>query len=211
MKTVVVSFYMDNMPTEMVRAQAGVISRFLPPDWAFHQINTAYSHAESVDNFIAATRYSRLILLDIDCIPLHRAAFELLVDEVSSTRIVGCAQRANHIQNGGHLYAGPFCCAFERNLFEAVGRPSFAATPRADCGEELTYACEELGKAVKLWWPSAVEVPRWKLTDEVSFGVGTEYEGAFWHLFESRFDYNRARFLAKCQETIEADDRSRSP
>jgi hypothetical protein len=210
MKTVVVSFYMDTMPVEMVRAQAEVISRFLPLDWAFHQINTAYSHAESVDNFLAATRYKTVVLLDIDCIPLHRAAFGLLADDVSSTQIVGCAQRANHIPNDGHLYAGPFCCAFDRDLFEAVGRPSFAATPRGDCGEELTYACEEHGKVVRLWWPSAVETPRWKLTDEISFGIGTEYEGRFWHLFESRFDHNRDRFLAKCHETIEADIRSHS-
>jgi hypothetical protein len=202
MKTAVVTFYMDNMPAKLVGAQAEVVSRFLPKGWDFHQINTACSHAESVDKFLTATRYKRIVLLDLDCIPLHGNAFHLLAADVTSDQIVGCAQRANHIDNDGHLYAGPFCCAFDRDLFDAVGRPSFAATPRGDCGEELTYACEENGMKVKLWWPSHVEAPRWKLTDEISFGIGTEYEKGFWHLFESRFDHNRARFLAKCQETI---------
>jgi hypothetical protein len=203
MRTAVVSFYMGNIPQAMVDAQELVVRRLLPKDFAFFQIQTALSHPASVDNFIRATSYETTVVLDIDCIPVSAGALELLAAEARPDQLVGCAQRANHIDNGGHVYAGPFCCAVNRRLYMDLEAPSFAPTGRGDVGEELTYACEALGRGVKLWWPTAVEESRWKLTDQVCFGIGTTYEDRFWHLFEARGERNQARFVAKCIETLE--------
>ena len=105
-------------------------------------------------------------------------------------------------QRHGHLYAGPFCCGVNKRLYTDLGMPSLCPNVLRDVGEELTSACELQGKSVKLWWPTSVEEPRWKLTDEVYFGIGTAYEGQFWHLFDSRHEANRGRFIAKCQEIL---------
>jgi hypothetical protein len=202
MKTAVVSFYMLNMPDEIVRAQEQVVRRFLPEGFQFFQILTGVGHGASIDSFLRSTAYDVIIFLDIDCIPLTLGSFSLLADEATPDQLVGGAHRANHIDNGGHLYAGPFFCGVNRALYNDLGAPSARSVRGRDVAEEFTYACEAQGKSVKLWWPTSVETPRWKLTDDIGFGIGTTYENQFWHLFESRTDTNRARFIAKCAEIL---------
>jgi hypothetical protein len=198
---------MGNIPQAMIDAQELVVRRLLPKDFSFFQIQTALDHPTSVDVFIRATSYETILVLDIDCIPLSAAALGLMAAEARPDQLIGCAQRASHIDNGGHVYAGPFCCGVNRRLYVDVGAPSFAPTSRGDVGEELTFACEALGKGVKLWWPTAVEESRWKLTDQINFGIGTTYADRFWHLFEARSERNQARFVAKCFETLENSER----
>lgn len=198
---------MPNLPQALVAHQERVVRRFLPKDWRFLQIMAGVSHGTSIDNFIRSTAYDLVVLLDIDCIPLNAQAFERLAADANENQLVGCVQRASHIDNGGHLYAGPFCCAIDRRLYAAIGKPSARSTERADVGEQLTYACEEAGKSVKFLWPTAVEEPRWMLTDDIGFGIGTTYADDFWHLFEARFPHNRARFISKCREVFETGRR----
>jgi hypothetical protein len=210
----VVSFYMDNIPRPLVAAQDAVVRRFLPESWSFLQIHAARRRSkaiddlcEAVDQFLRSTEYETVLLLDIDCIPLNAGALEVLAADARPDQLVGCAQRANHIRDGKHLYAGPFCCGIDMRLYRAVGRPSFAATACGDVGEQLTYACEAAGKSIKLLWPVAVEKRRWKLTDNLYFGIGTNYQTLFWHLFESRFARNRSRFLRKCRSVLDSSSR----
>jgi hypothetical protein len=202
----VVSFYMDNIPQPLIAAQGAVVRRFLPEAWTFLQIHTALRHPEAIDQFLRSTDYQTVLLLDIDCIPLNAAALRALARDSRPDQLVGCAQRANHVRNGEHVYAGPFCCGIDMRLYVAVGRPSFVATARGDVGEQMTYACEAAGMRVKLFWPVAVEKRRWKLTRNLYFGIGTNYENLFWHLFEGRFARNRARFLRKCRDVLASSD-----
>jgi hypothetical protein len=202
MPTAVVSFYMDNIQIELVAAQRAVVEKFLPEGFTFLQILTAIGHPESLDNFIATSAYDVIIFLDIDCVPINSVALLFLESEATRSKLIGCAQRANHIDNNQHVYVGPFCCALNRTLWNDLGRPSFLPTSRGDVGEELTFACEETGKPFELLWPSSVEEPLWQLSEDREFGFGTEYDGLFWHLFAGRRQSAKERFVRKCEKIL---------
>ncbi|HYH37108.1 MAG TPA: hypothetical protein VD860_02710 [Azospirillum sp.] len=199
----IVSVYMANIHFSVVAMQKAVVEQLAPPDMPFHQLRVDRPHAESLDAFLNETDFDTVVVLDIDCIPLHGDALPMLRDEAAKGQLVGAVQRANHIANGGHLYAGPFCMAFTRDLWARLGKPSFQGTVRGDVGEELTYRCEEEGVGVRMLWPTAVEEPLWPLRDGAVFGYGTEYESAFWHCFEIRDPRNQLRFTNRCFRALE--------
>lgn len=200
----VVSVYMDNIAGEVVRAQRQVLEALAPPDFELRQVLTGRSHAAALDEIMAGAEAELVLILDIDCVPLTRAAIPALTAKAAGGALAGCVQRANHIDNGAHLYVGPFCMALSRVLWNRLGRPSFEPTPRGDVGEALTYACEDAGAPLAMLWPSHVEAPQWDLTEGRRFGVNTEYDGAFLHTFNIRSREYQQRFVDRCSAILEA-------
>jgi hypothetical protein len=198
----VVSFYMDNVAADVVLSQRAVLERFKPSGFALEQILTARSHGAAIDDFLAHSNCDLLVLLDIDCVPLHAHSLPNLAARAARGAVAGCVQRANHIQNDAHLYVGPFCMAFTKRLWEDLKRPSFEPTARGDVGEEFTYCYETSGSAVDLLWPSFVETAHWDLTDGRRFGRNTEYDGMFLHAFGIRDRTNQGRFVQRCREIV---------
>jgi hypothetical protein len=198
----VVSFYMDNIAAEVVAWQRAVLDARRPQAFAFEQILTRRSHGEAIDEYVAGSAYDVIVIIDIDCVPLRPDALSHLVSHAARGELIGCVQRANHIQNGAHLYVAPFCMAFSKSLFEEIGRPSFRPTDRGDVGEELTYACTAAGRKTRMLWPSFVESARWDLTEGRRFGPNTEYAGLFFHAFEIRSPANQERFVARCRAIL---------
>jgi hypothetical protein len=170
------------------------------------QVLTHRSHGAALDEIMegagAGGGAELVLILDIDCVPLTAAAILALAAQAQAGALAGCVQRANHIDNGAHLYVGAFCLALSRALWERLGRPSFEPTGRGDVGEELTYACEAAGAPVAMLWPSRVEEPRWDLTEGRQFGVNTEYGGAFLHTFNIRSPEYQQRFVARCRAIL---------
>ena len=185
----------------VIEAQAKVVNAFLPPDCDFVQWFSG-DHSYGIDTFLRRDKHEVVVLLDIDCIPLNREILPQMIAKAREGILVGCVQRANHIENGQHLYAGPCGTAFSRELYDRIGRPSFAATERGDVGEELTYGCERLGIPVELLWPTHVVSPRWHLRDGKMFGNGTTYANALYHAFEIGIGLTRQMFLEKCREVL---------
>jgi hypothetical protein len=202
MSKVVVSFYMDNVAADVVQHQRAVLEKFIPPDFSLVQKLTAGTHAAALDDFVRETAYDLIVVLDIDCVPLSASSIPTLAAHAARGVLAGCVQRANHIDNRGHLYVGAFCMAFTRELWEKLGRPSFQPTNRGDVGEELTYRCEAIQQPIHMIWPSSVEVPLWDLTDRQKFGLNTEYDGAFLHAFGIRDSANQRKFVGRCRNII---------
>jgi hypothetical protein len=200
----IASVYMDNIPAEVVAAQRQVLQALAPPDFELRQVLTGRSHAAALDEIMAGAEAELVLILDIDCVPLTRAAIPALAAKAAGGALAGCVQRANHIDNGAHLYVGPFCMALSRVLWNRLGRPSFEPTPRGDVGEALTYACEDAGAPLAMLWPSHVEAPQWDLTEGRRFGVNTEYDGAFLHTFNIRSREYQQRFVDRCRAILEA-------
>lgn len=200
----VFSVYAGNVHSEVLTYQKMVVDKFLPASCEFKQYRPAHwiSHAAALTECQALNSHPVTIFLDIDCIPLKAGAFEVLVDEALNGNLVGAVQRANHIENGQHLYAGPFCMAFSNSQYAALGRPTLHPTLRGDCAEELTYRWEEAGQPVRLLWPTSVRNPLWPLRDGKMFGHGTTYNELFYHTFEMRGDETRALFVEKCREIL---------
>ncbi len=195
---VVVSFYMPNISRMVVAAQRRLLKRFTPADVDIAQIMTLRSHEDALNQFMDTTPYRAVLVLDIDCVPIREGSVASVFDRMEQGRLVGAAQRAAHIENGGHVYAGPFCLGISQSAYQALGRPRFDSTSRGDVGEELTFAAEQSGVPVDLMWPIASDDDIWPLTRDHRYGHGTTYDGGFWHAFQIRFTQHQRDFADRC-------------
>lgn len=198
----VVSFYMSNIARNVVAAQATAIRRFLPEGVDFLQFHTGFSHGRSIDLFFRLAPYDLVVILDVDCIPLNDQALPALIEQAEAGHLVGAAQRANHIENAKHIYAGPFLMALSKDTYVRLGRPSFCETERGDVAEELTYAAEAREVPVLLLWPTHCDEPKWQLTETLSFGRNTVYEDLFLHAFEIREPEQQRAFLGTVSRVL---------
>jgi hypothetical protein len=101
-----------------------------------------------------------------------------------------------------HHYVGPFCMCLTRDLYDALGQPDFEITDHGDCGEEVTYAAEQRGVPIRLYWPVAVEWPKWDLGNGLRHGTGTTYEGGIWHAFEIRRGRHHRYFVQRARALV---------
>ncbi len=193
---------MDNVPKKIIDLQKQIVTRLNTRNFNFLQMRTTASRGEAIDDALRHIDGDVLIFLDIDCIPLNCDALPMLAEAAARGVLVGSVQKANHIQNGDHLYAGPFCMGISKALWNDLGQPSAQPTERGDVGEEFTYCCEKRGRSIQLIWPSDVEVPVWPLRAEIQFGYNTVYGGFFLHAFGIRHEANHERFVARCQELL---------
>ncbi|MBI3467733.1 MAG: class I SAM-dependent methyltransferase [Planctomycetes bacterium] len=200
--TAVVTVFQDNIPPEVVAKQAEVVHRFLPAGCEFEPVRVGH-HAIGLDDYFRKTRHDAFLVLDIDCIPLTEWAISWMLENARAGIVVGAAQRANHLENSSHIYAGPCALAFSRATYDRLGRVSFRATDRGDVAEELTYACQRLGVPVTLLWPTHVVTPKWTLLPSIPFGLGTTFGGAFFHAFEISKAHTVGMFLEKCGEVLD--------
>lgn len=200
-RATVYSIYMPNVDPAMVEAQRSVVEKFLPPGWKFVQEKVGhYSHPAAMTVCIAENRLPVTVFLDIDCIPLDECALELLGVRANLGMLVGAVQRANHINNGGHLYVGPFCMAISNRHYTEFGSPTFYETDHGDVGEEVTYRWREREQPVYFLWPTNVIQPMWALTGQFKFGFGTTYENLFYHEFCAR--QATGDFVRKCESVL---------
>ncbi|CAB4159540.1 hypothetical protein UFOVP699_276 [uncultured Caudovirales phage] len=198
----IATFYNERIDKNVVAYQKRVFDHFgislnqvMPENWG--------THGSAVNDYINSLgdSWEYFVLFDIDCIPLTRTVVQESIDwALSHTGILGVAQRANHIKDS-ILYAGPAFLVFSRKTFDLLGRPSFSGNSRSDNGGELTYECVSRGYEVNLLYPSHVEVPKWKLTDDSMFGLGTTFENKIFHNFESRNGRNHG-FINKCEKVL---------
>lgn len=206
----VYSIFMTNIDNTVVESQKKVIDRLLPEGWTFTQYlhtpakDEVYNHASALAKCLAENKNSITVFLDIDCVPTTEQSFEFLAGGAREGALVGAIQRANHIENGQHLYVGPFCMAFLNAQYKKLGSPSFNETARGDCGEELTYIWEQNGQPVKTLWPSHVYHPQWDIQNNLKFGFGTTYEDKFYHAFAIRQGNMQEQFIIKCKQILES-------
>jgi hypothetical protein len=205
-RSVVATFFQDNIPTEVISAQAEVVRRCLPNGCDFAQL-LVNDHATGLDDFIKDSKYDVYVIFDIDCIPLANWVVPWLLQNALAGTVVGAAQRANHIDNNEHIYAGPCALAFSREVFERVNGPSFIATDRGDVAEELTYACESHGIPICLLWPTHVVHPKWPLRGGFSFGNGTTFGAAVYHAFELSRGQTVTMFIERCKQVLAGMDK----
>jgi hypothetical protein len=158
-------------------------------------------HPEFMDNIIKNIDVDYFIFFDIDCIPLTSNVVEFLIDSIGEETMIGIEQQCNSKTNLEHIYAGPACFAISKKFYAEIGQPSFNETERSDVGEELTFACEKLGKPFKVIEKTNSEDEIWSLKGGRFFGHGTTYgDNIVYHQFEIRnYDGN---FIKKCKEIL---------
>jgi len=163
--------------------------------------------------------HDAVLILDIDAIPLSERAIDLFFEKAYAGRLIGNAQRTNHIENNQHVFAAPSASCISKETYEKIGMPSAYESQRGDVLEEYTWNAERLGISVDLILPlryndspkryewEGDQPPYWALADGMPvYGMGTTYgdeEGdLFYHQFQIRMEGQEEKFWAECEKKL---------
>ena len=119
----IASFFMDNIDMKTVGLQKSVVEKYNKSKYPHHIIKVDMPHGVSIDYFWAlngypnallaehnikqTASYDAILFLDIDAIPLHEDAIDYYIDAAMEGKVIGNAQRSNHIENNQHVFAAP--------------------------------------------------------------------------------------------------------
>lgn len=229
---------MDNISQKTVELQMNIVEKFNRSNYDYLPFRGSARHGLFIDQFWAMNGvnpptingvgnnkkvdYDVVIILDIDCIPLHVEALDYIAQRAKEGIIVGNAQRTNHLDNGKHVFAAPSATAISRETFIKIGAPSALETSRGDVLEEYTWAAESNGVTVEKLMPIKYDAapmrydwekdqpPYWALGDGMPvYGMGTTYgvdnKEYFFHNFQIRLPGQEQRFWQKCEEVLSRD------
>lgn len=157
-------------------------------------------HGRSMDFFAKKKNWDSIIFFDVDCIPLHANALDLLM---RGPGMCGLRQNATHFRNSPD-YMAPAALFFKREDYERCGKPTFRRDPRRyDAAGLLTIRARTRGIPFRMLDVSDVEAPVWQLEDGTWFGYGTTYEDSFYHSFRIRNSgRSEGLFLDKCKSIL---------
>lgn len=106
---------------------------------------TDLPHPQAIDRDVSQHDFDFLVLFDIDSIPLKQSFLHAVIENIKDEKtLFGIAQNSC-LNSTNHVYTGPGYVGLSKELYNAIGRPSFRETPRSDCVEELTWLAEEKG------------------------------------------------------------------
>jgi len=223
----IVSLFMNNIDQKTVQLQRQVIDKFNKSGHQFYHVLTDSTHGASMNKAIEAIhdrKHDAVLFLDIDCVPVNYTAIDYMFNRAYEGKLIGDAQRSNHIENNQHVFAGAHNICFTLDLFVQCGKPYLEPTPRGDVAEELTWRARERNIEVELLMPLRYEAPPirmawepkdsppyWPLADGMPvYGIGTTYgltdgetqQDMFWHCWQSFHPGQQERFWKKCEELL---------
>lgn len=235
----IISFFMNNIDMKTVGIQKSVVEKFNKSKVPHYIFNVNMPHGVAIDYFWAtngqmgeklreATHgaeieksldHDAVLILDIDAIPLSERAIDLYFEAAYAGRLIGNAQRSNHLQNNQHVFAAPSASCLSTETFIKLGMPSAYETQRSDVLEEYTWEAEKIGIPVDLVMPlrynespkryewEGNQPPYWALADGMPvYGMGTTYgddEGdLFYHQFQIRMEGQQEKFWQTCESIL---------
>lgn len=171
----------------------------------YHNLD-GVNHGLWMNNVLERSESDVIAFFEPDCIPLNKKYLEYIEYVYNNKTLIGIAQVANHIHPKCHIYAGPGFYCISTEFYRKLGSPTFLATRRGDIAEEVCYRAEELGWRYRSLFPTFFEREPseglWPLGSIGYFGIGTVYDNAVYHLFQSRMAQNIELFCKRCDEVI---------
>jgi hypothetical protein len=223
MKPCIVTIFMRNIDPKVLQAQQKVVEKFNKSKIPYYPILTDASPGYTMDKLIDMLKergHDAIMFLDVDCVPLNDSALDYLFEQAYNGKIIGDAQRSNHIENNQHVFAAPHNLTFTIEAYEKLEKPSFMPNYRGDVGEELTFRAEESNIPIEIIMPLRYDAPPirqewepkdsppyWDLADGMpKYGIGTTFgvgsDEMFWHMYQSFYPGQNERFLKKCEEIL---------
>lgn len=199
------TFYYPGSNEMFVNAHKEVMKHFnIPVNYYEKQIH----HAEFMEEIIRTSDADVVGFLDIDCIPLTSTSVSELVKYVAKNKsIAGNVQATNHLYPMSHLFVAPSCFFIWKKLYDAIGKPTFYPTNQTDVAQYVCHVAEQHGVRAKALFPTHFEdEPEegvWWLHNYGLYGIGTVFDGKFYHLFQSRFEKNVEMFISRCKQVID--------
>lgn len=198
------TFYYPGSNEKFVQAHKNVMKHFNIP---VNYVEKTIQHAEFMEETIRSSDADVVGFLDIDCIPLTKNSINDLVKYVAKNKsIAGNVQATNHLYPMSHLFVAPSCFFIWKDLYKVMGSPTFYPTDQTDVAQYVSHIAEQYGVRPKALYPTHFEdEPEegvWWLHNYGLYGVGTVFDGKFYHLFQSRFEKNIEMFIKRCDEVI---------
>jgi len=214
---------MKNIDQNLVALQKKVVEKYNKSNIPHYHIYTEASPGYTMDKLVDMLEkkdHDAIMFLDIDCLPLNNNALDYFFEQAYAGKLIGDAQRSNHIQNGQNVFAAPHNVTFTVATYRKCGNPSFLPNFRGDVAEELTFRARESNidveiilplrydaPPIRMDWEPKDAPPYWDLADGMpKYGIGTTFgtEGneMFWHMYQSFHPGQNERFTKKCEELL---------
>lgn len=196
--------YWDNVDKKMLQAHERVMEHFSIP--MNYTNRNGINHGRWMDSVLQSSDCDVIVFFEPDCIPLNSKFLEYIKYANKHDTFVGIAQVSNHIPPKSHIYAAPGFYAMSKKAYLKLGKPSLSETRRSDVGEEICYIAEELGVRYRALFPTSFEkAPAegvWPLGNLGYYGIGTTFDNAIYHLYQSRMAENIELFVERCEQVI---------
>lgn len=198
------SLHWDNVDRTMLDAHASVMdSMSIPVN--YHNVNI--NHGQWMDHVVRTSTSDVIVVIEPDCIPLDKEKlFSYISYAYKKSTFVGIAQVSNHIPPKSHIYAAPGLFIIHKPVYDKLGKPSFSETQRSDTAEELCYIAEEKGVRYRALLPTYFEKEPseglWPLGPLGYYGIGTVFDNAVYHLYQSRKAENIELFVTRCKQVV---------
>jgi hypothetical protein len=230
----IATYFMGNVSDKTAELQKKVINKYNKSNVPLYQVEGGIRHGDFIDLFWAMNGltfesnnkveqkfdHDVVLFLDIDCIPLNENAIDYYLEQAAAGKLIGNAQRSNHIENNQHVFAAPSALAISRETFLKIGAPLAKETARSDVAEEYTWESEANNVPVELTMPlSFVKAPYkyhwerdqrpfWALKEGMPvYGIGTtfgneSYGGMFYHNFQIFHPGSQEMFWERCEKEL---------
>jgi len=218
----IASIFMKNIDPKTVQYQQKVVEKFNPTSIPHYSVLSDAAPGYTMDKLIGMLEergHDAIMFLDIDCVPVNEKSLQYMFDQAYSGKVIGDAQRSNHIENNQHVFAAPHNVTFTLETYKKLGSPSFLPNHRGDVAEELTFKAEEGNIEVEIIMPLRYDAPPirmawetdktlyWALADGMpGYGIGTTFGNddgeLFWHNYQIFHEGQQERFWKKCEELL---------
>jgi hypothetical protein len=219
----IASIFMKNIAEQTVALQQQVVKKFNKSNIAHYPVLTEANPGYTMDKLVDMLEkrgHDAIMFLDIDCVPVAEDALDYFFEQAYSGKVIGDAQRSNHIENDQHVFCAPHNVTFTIENYRKCGNPSFMPNYRGDVAEELTFRARESNieveivmpirydaPPIRMDWESKDLPPYWDLADGMpKYGVGTTFgiddREMFWHNYQIFHPGQQERFWKKCEELL---------
>lgn len=223
----IASIFMKNIEEKTVGYQQQVVKKFNKSNIAHYPVLTEAPHGYTMDKLVDMLEekgHDAIMFLDIDCVPVDHNALDYFFEQAYAGKVIGDAQRSNHIENNQHVFAAAHNVTFSIETYRKCGSPSFLPNYRGDVAEELTFRAEEVNIPVEILMPLRYDAPPikfewekdqrkyWALADGMpGYGIGTTFgfsdesgaaQDLFWHNYQIFHPGQQERFWKKCEELL---------
>lgn len=190
----------DNVDDRIIEAQRSVLDHF-GIEYTLHRENV--DHGSWMNLIMDSSENDVVGFLDVDCVPMNNQIVDAAKTYCEKNNsFIGIAQVSNHIPPASHIYAAPAFFFINAQCWHDLGKPTFCATENSDVAENVSYVAEAKGKPYRALYPVKCREPLWRLGNYGMYGIGTEFIGGIFHLYQSRLAENVKMFERVCEEIV---------
>ena len=218
---------MKNIDPVILENQKKVLEKFNKSKVPHYPVLTEAPPGYTMDKLVDLLEqkgHDAIMFLDVDALPLNDYAIDYFFTQAYAGKVIGSAQRSNHIQNNQHVFCAPHNVTFTIANYRKCGNPSFNPNYRGDVAEELTFKAEENNIPVEILMPVRYDAPPirmdwepknlppyWDLADGMpKYGIGTTFGlptindnlELYWHMYQSFYPGQKERFIKKCEDIL---------